>query len=114
MLVAYTNGLELIRALKPVVEKLRRHSSDIVNQIERAGTSLVLNLGEGSRRAGRDPRRFYVMAQGSAAEIRAALDTAEAWGWDVDTSRVRPLLDRELALLWGLTHGPKRRAEQTR
>ena len=111
MFVAYTNGLELIRALKPVVEALRRHSAEMAKQIERAGTSLVLNLGEGSRRAGRDPCRFYVMAQGSASEILAALDTAEAWGWEVDTSKVRPLLDRERALLWGLTHRRKRQSQ---
>ena len=42
------------------------------------------------------------MAQGSAGEILAALDTADAWGWKVETTEARKLLDRELALLWGL------------
>ena len=44
------------------------------------------------------------MAHGSAAEIRGALDLAEAWGWQVECMPARALLDRELGLLWGLTH----------
>ena len=102
--VVYNVALELVRALRPIVSELRTHSSNIADQIERAGTSLVLNLGEGNRRAGKDRRRFFVMAQGSASEILAALDVADAWGWIVDAQTVRALLDRERALLWGLVH----------
>ena len=40
-----------------------------------------------------------------AAEILAALDTADAWGWKVETAEARKLLDRELGLLWGLCRG---------
>ena len=114
MLVAYTNGLDLIRALRPIVEAIRSHSAEMAKQVERAGTSIMLNVGEGSYRAGRDPRRFYAMAQGSAAEIRAALDTCDAWGWNIDTSNARTLLDRELGLLWGLTHPRARDQQRTR
>jgi hypothetical protein len=32
---------------------------------------------------------------------------ADAWGWNVDSSQARAILDRELALLWGLTWRPK-------
>jgi len=102
--VVYNVALELVRALRPIVSELRTHSSNIADQIERAGTSLVLNLGEGNRRAGKDRRRFFVMAQGSASEVLAALDVADAWGWVVDAQAVRALLDRERALLWGLVH----------
>jgi four helix bundle protein len=102
--VVYTVALELVRSLRPIVAELRTHSSNIADQIERAGTSLVLSLGEGNRRAGKDRRRFFVMAQGSASEILAALDVADAWGWIVDAQAVRALLDRERALLWGLVH----------
>ena len=111
MLVAYTNGLDLVRALRPVVEAIRSHSSEMAKQIERAGSSIMLNISEGSYRVGRDPRRFYAMAQGSAAEIRAAFDTCDAWGWKVDTRTARALLDREISLLWGLIH-PKARKHQ--
>ncbi|MBA2543656.1 MAG: four helix bundle protein [Deltaproteobacteria bacterium] len=102
--VTYQVALDLVRALCPIVEQLRTNSSDLANQIERAGTSLVLNLGEGNRRAGKDRRRFFVMAHGSASEIRAGLDVADAWGWAVDAASAKALLDRQLRLLWGLTH----------
>jgi four helix bundle protein len=103
MLAAYTIGLELIRALRPVVAQLRAISPDVADQIERAASSVVYNVAEGSRRNGRDPRRFYDMAHGSAGEIRGALDVADAWGWAVDSRKAREVLDTELALLYGLT-----------
>jgi four helix bundle protein len=107
MFHAYTNALELIRALVPVVAKLKTFDSNIADQIVRAATSVSLNISEGSKRAGKDRRRFYVIAQGSAKEVQGALDTAEAWGWHVDSERVRELLDRELAMLWRLCNGRK-------
>jgi four helix bundle protein len=103
MLVAYDVALDLVRALRPVVAQLRTYSPEAADQVERAASSIVLNLAEGGRRHGRDPRRFWDMAHGSAGEIRGALDLADAWGWQVDSARARVLLDRELGLLWGLT-----------
>ena len=103
MLIAYDVALDLIRALRPVVVQLRKHSRDAADQVERAASSIVLNLAEGNRRRGRDPGRFWDMAHGSAGEIRGALDLADAWGWQVDSAQARALLDRELGLLWGLT-----------
>ncbi|MGE0400813.1 MAG: four helix bundle protein [Kofleriaceae bacterium] len=100
--VAYEAALEMLRALAPVVEQLKRHNADIADQVVRAGTSVALNLSEGSGRRGRDRKRFFQFAQGSAKEIRGALDTADAWGWRVESARARALLDRVLALLWGL------------
>ena len=104
MLVAYTVSLDLIRSLRPVVEQLRRYSAEAAKQVTDAASSIAHNLAEGSHRRGGDIRRFYVMANGSAAEIRAALDVAEAWGWKVDTVESRRILDRLLGLLYGLTH----------
>ena len=103
MLMAYEVALDLVRALRPVVVQLRRHSVEAADQVERAASSIVLNIAEGDRRHGRDPRRFWAIAHGSAGEIRGALDLAEAWGWQVDSAEARRLLDRELGLLWGLT-----------
>jgi four helix bundle protein len=103
MLIAYTVALDLIRALRPVVAQLRKHSPDAADQVERAASSIVYNLAEGRRRGGRDPKRFFDMAHGSAGEIRGALDVADAWGWRVDCEQARAILDRELSLLFGLT-----------
>jgi len=102
MLVAYTVALELICSLRPVVEQLKGYSLDSADQVVRAGTSVTHNINEGAGRSGKDRKRFYRMAQGSAREIVAALDTAEAWGWKVETAPARAILDRQLALLWGL------------
>src|SRR6185295_388429 len=103
MLIAYTVALDLIRSLRPVVAQLRKYSTEAADQVERAASSIVHNIAEGDRRNGRDPKRFYAMAHGSAGEIRGALDVADAWGWQVDAEQARALLDRELRLLWGLT-----------
>jgi four helix bundle protein len=111
MLIAYDVALDLIRALRPLVARLRTYSPEAADQVERAASSIVYNLAEGSRRNGRDPRRFYDMAHGSAGEIRGALDVADAWGWQIDSAHARALLDRELGLLWGLTRrGPSKDA----
>jgi len=103
VLIAYTVSLDLIRSLRPVVEQLAHYNAEAVKQVTDAANSITHNLGEGSRRSGRDVRRFFVMAHGSASEVRAALDVADAWGWKVDTAASRAILDRLLALLWGLT-----------
>jgi four helix bundle protein len=103
MLVAYTVALDLIRALRPIIVELRKYSADAADQVERAASSIAHNLAEGSRRSGRDPKRFFDMAHGSASEIRGALDVADAWGWQIASEQVRAILDREIRLLWGLT-----------
>jgi four helix bundle protein len=64
----------------------------------------VRNIAEGMKRKGRDPKRFYSYAAGSANEVRGVLDLADAWGWNIDVSRARQLADRLVGLLWGLTH----------
>ena len=106
--VSYTNALELVRSLRPVVEQLKRFDADAADQLTRAGTSVLNNLAEGARREGKDQMRFYRFAHGSANEIRAVLDGADAWGWPLDAQHARAILDRELALLWGLTHRKKK------
>ncbi|MFN0249264.1 MAG: four helix bundle protein [Kofleriaceae bacterium] len=60
----------------------------------RAATSITLNVSEGSKRAGKDRRRFYVMAQGSAQELRGALDTADDLVRKVRIERLQLLHDR--------------------
>jgi four helix bundle protein len=104
MLVAYTVSLDLIRSLRPVVQQLAGYSSEEVNQLVDAANSITRNIAEGSRRSGKDMRRFYWYAHGSAAEVRAALELAEAWGWAVETGPSLRILDRLIGLLWGLTH----------
>ena len=107
MLAAYTVSLDLIRALRPVVTKLRRLDRDVARQLHRAASSVSLNLAEGRARCDGDQRRCYEIAEGSASEVEAALDVAEAWGWPVALEPSRAILGRLRALIYGLTHGPR-------
>ena len=103
-LPAWQAAIELaVRVFDLAHEGTFRGHPGLRDQIERAASSIVLNLAEGDRRRGRDPGRFFDMAHGSAGEIRGALDLADAWGWQVESGQARALLDRELGLLWGLT-----------
>jgi four helix bundle protein len=67
----------------------------------------LLNLAEGQRFTNGNKLRHYEIAQGSANEIRGALDAAEGWGYIDQAMEARALLDRLLALLWKLTNSPK-------
>ena len=107
MFVSYNVSLELIRNLRPVVPVVKRFDPDLADQMHRAATSISLNLAEGARRTGGNQRKHYEIAHGSASEVRACLDVAEAWGWLDDTKSTREILDRQLALLWRLTNGKK-------
>ncbi len=109
MLVAQEVASSLIRSLRGSVETLARHDASLADQLRRASSSVLLNLAEGQRRVGRDRLHLYRVAAGSAAEVHAALEIATAWGYlaDEHVALSRELLDRELALLWGLTRRAK-------
>jgi four helix bundle protein len=106
LFVAFEVALEVIRSLRGVVAVVRRHSGKVADQIIDAASSSAANLAEGNRRVGRDRLHFFRIAAGSADETRAHLRVAMAWGWvaDKDVALTLQLLDRELGLIWGLTH----------
>ena len=52
--------------------------------------SVVLNLAEGNRRRGQDRVHLFRVAAGSAAEVQAGLDVAEAWGY-LGADKVAPV-----------------------
>jgi four helix bundle protein len=58
----------------------RRHAA-LADQLERAGTSVVLNTAEAGGRAGRDSVRVLRIASGECREVRAALVATAAWGY---------------------------------
>lgn len=76
---AYRVALEfqtLIAVLVP-----RRGCASLRDQLERASSSVTLNLAEGAgRRAPADKAHFYAMARGSAMESAAVLDVLLARG----------------------------------
>ena len=98
-------SLELIRCLRGVVAVLGRHDADLASQVRRAASSVPANLSEGQRRAGRDRVYHWRVAAGSAEEVRAALRTADAWGYLDGDAVAQPLalLDRLGAMLYRMT-----------
>ena len=105
-------GLEAIRELRPLVERIRAFDRDLADQLVRAASSIVLNIAEANHsRAGTRRVRFET-AQGSASEARSALLVAMAWGY-VTESEAKPaatLLDRVVAMLWRITRARSRGA----
>ena len=106
---AYNVALELVCAMRPIVEAITKKDSSLAEQLKRATTSIASNIGEGSRRRGKDKGYLYRVAAGSAEEVRSQLAIAVAWG-DLDETmadRALVLLDRVLAMLWCLTERPR-------
>lgn len=100
-------ALETITALRPLVRRISQRDRSLAQQLQRAASSIALNIGEaeysdpGNRRA-----RFHTAA-GSAGETRTALEVALAWGYvsEPQASRVLASLDRVVAMLWRLSRG---------
>ena len=99
-------SLEVVRQLRSVVGELKRRDAGLADQLARAASSVTLNLAEGAKRNGRDQLHHYRIADGSCAEVRAALSLGEAWGHleGLDLAHLMSLLDRLAALLHRLTH----------
>ena len=102
----YDVALEIVGALAPLFGGVTRGDSDLGRQLRRAAASIPLNVAEGWRRQGRDRTYHYSVAAGSANEVVAALHVAVAWGHieKEDSKDALGLLDRELAMLYKLTH----------
>ncbi len=73
----------------------------IPDQLRRAALSIPLNIAEGTGRFGKDQRRFYITARGSALECAAILDAIEVLGLadKPDLREPRELLVRVVSML---------------
>jgi len=88
-----------------LIDSVAKHDGDLAKQLRKSASSVPLNICEGAcNRKGNSLSRFHTAA-GSAAETRAALRVAEAWGYIGRGSAevVDAKLDRILGMLWGLT-----------
>jgi four helix bundle protein len=72
---------ELVRKLAPYLPVLRARSAALGDQLERALISVPLNVAEGAYSRGKNRQARYQMALGSAREVLACLETAEALSW---------------------------------
>ena len=105
-LVAQEVALQMVVAIRPVLAQIAHQDRSLAEQLRRSSSSVVLNIGEGARSCGRNETVRFHSAAGSANETRVGLALAEAWGLIRPEQRraVEALLDRTMALLWGLTH----------
>ena len=81
MLRIYDVMLGVLRSMRGAIAQIERHDSDLGRQLRRAATSVTLNVAEGSGSSGGIRRARYRTALGSAREVKACLQSAEALGY---------------------------------
>lgn len=100
----YREAIAFVAWLSPVLESMTR-IGDVKDQLDRASTSIALNIAEGNGKySPRDRCRFFDTAHGSALECAAGLDSLVAKG-KLAVSDIRPgkeRLQRIVRMLMGL------------
>jgi four helix bundle protein len=103
-LEVYREAIAFVAWLSAVLENSVR-VGDVKDQLDRASTSVPLNIAEGNGKyAPKDRCRFFDIAHGSALECAAGLDTLVAKGKLTD-EQIRPgkeILQRVVRMLMGL------------
>ena len=109
MFTAHEIAMQLIAAIRPLVEAVQLRDKDLASQMRRAVTSAALNTAEGGRRAGGDRLHAFRIAAGEAAEALTAARIAIEWEY-APASYLPPvaaLEDRLQAVLYRLRN-PRR------
>jgi four helix bundle protein len=82
----------VLRDLRPVLSAVEARDTDLARQLRRAAASVALNMAEASGNAGGTRRQRYLSAMGSAREVTACLQVADALGYGAtDPSLLRRL-----------------------
>lgn len=80
-LFCYQRANILLKELAEEIKSWPNGFGFLTDQLKRAGSSILLNLAEGNnRRTYKERRRFFNIAQASAAEVSAILDAAGDFG----------------------------------
>ena len=98
----YRTAIEFVVIANEIVEQLPRGRGYLADQLQRAATSIPLNIGEGAGEfSSRDKARFYRMARRSATECAAILDVCHRLKLIADgmTRTSRDLLLRIVSML---------------
>src|SRR5215208_2221888 len=98
----YHRALDLLDYLDQIQELMPAGRAHLKDQLDRAGTSIVLNIAEGAGEFSRaEKQRFYRMARRSATESAAILDILERRkALDVDVLHpARELIVRVVSML---------------
>ena len=103
MLRIYPFIIETLKVVAPVIREIGRHDIDLARQARRAASSIALNTAEAYGCTGGNERLRFRSALGSAQEVKACLDVAEALGYvDSVDARLRDAFDRIAATLYRL------------
>ncbi len=78
MLRIYKVAVEMCRDAGRIARLIEKHDRDLAQQLRKAATSVVLNIAEGSGSFGGHRKQRYHTALGSAHEVVAIYDSAEA------------------------------------
>ena len=83
-LKVYQKAISFAAWVQPVIESLPAKLS-VRDQLDRASTSIALNIAKGNVKASQHDRaRFWQIAMGSAVECAACLDVLKARGFPAD------------------------------
>jgi four helix bundle protein len=75
---AYTQSIAFVAWLSPILDGLSK-AGDVKDQLDRASTSIPLNIAEGNAKYSLKERgRYFEIASGSALECAAGLDVLVA------------------------------------
>jgi four helix bundle protein len=101
-LEVYQESLRFIGWLEPLLENLPK-SLSVREQLDRASTSIPLNLAEGNGKFTKPDRcRFFDISRGSALECAAALDVLVAKNRFADVMSGKERLRAIVSMLIGL------------
>jgi four helix bundle protein len=115
-LIAYQRGIQFVAWSSPLLEKLPTKLA-VSDQLDRASTSVPLNIAEGNAKyTAPDRCRYFDTARGSALECAACLDVLVAKGKCTveEIQSGKELLHETVSLLVGLVRSiaPDRLGEE--
>ena len=103
MLRIYSVILEVVAALRPVIERIERRDADLARQMRRAASSVALNVSEGMYSRGKNRGARYHCAMGSMRETLACIEVGRALGYlEAVDSKLLGQIDRVVATLYKL------------
>lgn len=103
MLSIYPFIIETLREVGSVARAIAKYDIDLARQLRRAGASIALNTAEACGVSGGNKRVRFVTALGSAREVRACLDVADAYGYVAADALLVDRLDRICATLYRIS-----------
>lgn len=102
----YQRALDVLDLCDAIVQAMPSGRAHLKDQLDRAATSIVLNIAEGAGEFSPDEkRRFYRIARRSATELAAILHVVQrrAHSDEPSTQKARELLIRVVSMLVRMT-----------